>query len=660
MKIKEIKIINQDESTEVADIGADAVNVDYNDTTVKAELDKLNTSNSSLINTQTSQGTKLVNLQSQVSGLASGSPLVANSITEMTDTTRVYVNTTNGDWYYYNGSSWVSGGQYQSTFIGFSQIQNYMLKPKDVYAENLKFMRSILPFSKQVVNAKLGGYNKSTFLPDFDYNSNDFITFIFNQIDLQNLGEIRFSYDSNIIYQSYVLFTENQKARNVESTWINDKNNKISYNSGFDKIAICLPKNNVYIYNQADYYYNPDNLQETLSNNISIKNSNINDPINSNNLNLKRIDLTKVNGVTILPNNVTSGYKTDFTDIDYGSKNNFSVIRIDSRIFTQFKTLSNIYVYIKDLTENDLINFFVGVQLNKFGYNRTITDAKSSEYYDNTTGLLNLRKWLTSNFVTNYQIFGFTLKTNNLLFYTEDDSSLNTSVNTINEIINNKGIEPLYNTVNIFNSIGAIGDSYTAGSVQHSDGSWSNVTNQSYIAVLGKRNGVSYSNFGVGGASTRSYLTNGLQRVLSDAPKDFYMLAFGINDMSIGTDYIGTISDIKEDYTQNADTFYGNYGKIISQVLEHSPKSKLILVKLQITGPNVDLFNTAIENIANHFEIPFINPFDDPFFTSNEYNIRPGGHPTILGYVGMGLAYERLINKCILNNLNYFQYSTIG
>ena len=40
--IKEIKIVNQDESTENAAIGADAINVDYNDSTVKDELDKLN------------------------------------------------------------------------------------------------------------------------------------------------------------------------------------------------------------------------------------------------------------------------------------------------------------------------------------------------------------------------------------------------------------------------------------------------------------------------------------------------------------------------------------------------------------------------------------------------------------------------------------------
>ncbi len=51
MKIKEIKIVNQDESTEIADIGADAANIDYNDTTVKAELDKLNAAINSLMNT---------------------------------------------------------------------------------------------------------------------------------------------------------------------------------------------------------------------------------------------------------------------------------------------------------------------------------------------------------------------------------------------------------------------------------------------------------------------------------------------------------------------------------------------------------------------------------------------------------------------------------
>lgn len=58
---------------------------------------------------------KFDDLQSQVSGLASGSPLVASSTAEMTDTSRVYVNTTDGHWYYWNGSVWSDGGVYQSS-----------------------------------------------------------------------------------------------------------------------------------------------------------------------------------------------------------------------------------------------------------------------------------------------------------------------------------------------------------------------------------------------------------------------------------------------------------------------------------------------------------------------------------------------------------------
>ena len=71
MKIKEIKIVNQDESTEVADIGADAINIDYNDTTVKAELDKLDNDNSinksSITNLQGELNTTNSNLLLQTS-----------------------------------------------------------------------------------------------------------------------------------------------------------------------------------------------------------------------------------------------------------------------------------------------------------------------------------------------------------------------------------------------------------------------------------------------------------------------------------------------------------------------------------------------------------------------------------------------------------------
>lgn len=57
------------------------------------------------------------NLQTQINGLASGAPLPAASTAEMTDTSKIYVNTTDGYWYYYDGDSWEQGGVYQASQV---------------------------------------------------------------------------------------------------------------------------------------------------------------------------------------------------------------------------------------------------------------------------------------------------------------------------------------------------------------------------------------------------------------------------------------------------------------------------------------------------------------------------------------------------------------
>lgn len=66
--------------------------------------------------------TKLTNKYKSVFATKSevGSPLVASTVAEMTDQSKVYVYAgsesgyTSGNWYYYNGSAWVSGGVYNS------------------------------------------------------------------------------------------------------------------------------------------------------------------------------------------------------------------------------------------------------------------------------------------------------------------------------------------------------------------------------------------------------------------------------------------------------------------------------------------------------------------------------------------------------------------
>lgn len=52
-------------------------------------------------------------LQREISGIASGTPPTADSTAEMDpDESTVYINTTDGNWYYYDGTAWTSGGQY--------------------------------------------------------------------------------------------------------------------------------------------------------------------------------------------------------------------------------------------------------------------------------------------------------------------------------------------------------------------------------------------------------------------------------------------------------------------------------------------------------------------------------------------------------------------
>lgn len=613
------------------------------------------------------QNDKISNLSSQIN-ITGTTPIPVGSISNMTDTTKIYLLTTDGYYYYYNGSNWVQGGKYQSKYIEHNSIQNFQIKRKDVYFENNTFYKDLLYLATEIKEGyKCSGYNQSTYLPTFA-EDNNFICFIFNMSDLQNyIGKLKFGYDKSKTYSCYVYYTENTKGFNGNSTGITDSNNFANCDLTYNNLLICLPISSCY-YHTTDINYYTNNALDDLGQMIKIENKNINRQIFGNNISIKKLDLTKFNGVTIYPNRVITGYSTSENRILLGYKQNYTAILLDKNIFTDFTNLRDIRMKVNENMEN--VQMIVGSNEGNAGFNfqKNYLLNTWGQYYDSTNHIYNWGAFISNNlyYMNNFTKFGFSFMTTDLEFYTETFNSLNPNYELFTNYVTENNVQDLINknnlmcSVNIFNSIGAIGDSYTAGSVQHSDGRWSDVTNQSYIAVLGKRSGVNYSNFGVGGTSTRTYLTNGLQKVLTDTPKDFYMLAFGINDMAIGTEYIGSIDDIKEDYTQNADSFYGNYGKIISQVLLHAPKTKLLLVKIQIPGTNVGLFNTAIENIANHFGIPFINPFDDVFFTSQQYTNRPGGHPTILGYVGMGLAYERLINKCILNNLNYFLYSTIG
>ena len=100
--------------------------------------------------------------------------------------------------------------------------------------------------------------------------------------------------------------------------------------------------------------------------------------------------------------------------------------------------------------------------------------------------------------------------------------------------------------------------------------------------------------------SLKDWLTNnnyGLPKLLSDEPSNLYYIMMGINETST---VLGTIDDIKTDYHNNPDTFYGNMGRAIDQIKNHAPNSKIIIILPPNTAGSVQ---TALTNISSHYSI---------------------------------------------------------
>ena len=215
----------------------------------------------------------------------------------------------------------------------------------------------------------------------------------------------------------------------------------------------------------------------------------------------------------------------------------------------------------------------------------------------------------------------------------------------------------MYTSISSFLRIGVIGDSYASGwlNVSGTAKDWYNI---SWIQQMARMNGVTGINFSRGGLTTRTWITDsmGLTKLNSENPCDLYYIVLGINDVNtLGADYLGSVDDIGSSFETCKDTFYGNMGKIIYSIKSKAPNSKIILSTMSFSGGTFDSYNAAIVNIANHFNVAYIVQLEDEFFTSPLYkNNKVGGHPTVMLYGGMAKAIERLTDKCMRNNIEYF------
>lgn len=218
-----------------------------------------------------------------------------------------------------------------------------------------------------------------------------------------------------------------------------------------------------------------------------------------------------------------------------------------------------------------------------------------------------------------------------------------------------------YSSLAIFQKFGVIGDSYASGEIVV-DGNAHDYYYLSWGQIIARMCGNTCINFSQGGLTTKSWLiaSNGLPKLLKAEAQQMYMICLGLNDhtrINEGTYSIGTIDDLHEDYSANPDTFYGNYGKIIGEVQNHAPNSKIIICTVTegVLGDFSDV-NPAIVAIAGHYNLPLIQLQDDDFFYSSFFRSSlVGSHPVAISYAGYAMGIMRLFSKCAMSYANYFK-----
>ena len=236
-----------------------------------------------------------------------------------------------------------------------------------------------------------------------------------------------------------------------------------------------------------------------------------------------------------------------------------------------------------------------------------------------------------------------------------------------------------YTDLSMFERVGVIGDSYCSGSIYYNGGS-SQVTNYnlSWPSNLARQHGIDRNRYSVGGWGTynflfvdnenwREYGSYKLEQDFADPDKrcGLYIISFGINDSnpsrtfgdkSGGPDYLGSSDDVDDnDYTNNANSFWGNMSRIISMIKSGSPESRIVITTLGRFGSTrYDTYSAEIPAIAAYNGVPYITLTDDGFFNSDYYTHVLGGHPTAQLYAGMAKAISRLIQKCMVDNWEYF------
>ena len=106
----------------------------------------------------------------------------------------------------------------------------------------------------------------------------------------------------------------------------------------------------------------------------------------------------------------------------------------------------------------------------------------------------------------------------------------------------------------------------------------------------------------------------------------------------------------------NADTFYGNYARIIQSIKEKVPNAKIFPIVMKSSYYNA--FNVAVKKMAELFDNIYIVDMQKYFPNIPSWHYTEG-HGNAMGYKAYGDEVATVVDSIIRNNRDYFKYTSL-
>lgn len=350
-----------------------------------------------------------------------------------------------------------------------------------------------------------------------------------------------------------------------------------------------------------------------------------------------------------------TGSFTEWTDTDEHSIKASKLHIKDTSEFSSFNDLPNNTIVVISTTElNDAPAKVIGSCITSTfktkvagGTSQLFFSATDDRIYhriawSNPTGNLKWHKW-TCNATTN------------------DIDLLTTQIEMIK---NAESVPPL---VTSFLKIGCIGDSLSSGECKYIEDGVEKLVDlyeHSWGQFMARKYNIDCVNLSSGGLTTRSWFeaSRGYEYAIEESNIcNAYIIGLMVNDRAkLGSEYLGTLSDINiNDAELNADTFFGNYAKIIQKMKELQPKAKFFLM-LDPKKDKTEEFNNAVIEISKMFNNCYVldmTKYKELYTNNGFFELNNRGHYNSISYNYMGVLIGSEISKYMYDN--YKEFSTV-